>query len=197
MREREAAEPGTQQDEPGTGEPVRGFGGRRPSRQRRHDRRSGRRTRGPPGSDDGGHDGEDHRRRDRPPLQVESIDPVIDESLERGARRKPGREAQDHAGDGADDSDNGSVGNRRQANMAVGRAERAQHAERPEPALRHDGETRGGEEADEQETNRLQREHDDRGGGLVHGRAASDAHCVPARAERVEFLLEASNRIVT
>ena len=198
MREREAAEPDGQQDDSGAGESVRGFGWRRPARQRRDDRRSGRRPRRPPGGDHGGHDREDHRRRDRPPLQVESADPVIDEALEAGRERNPGRETQDGSGHGADDADDRSVGDHREANLAVGRAERAQHAERPEPALGHDGETRGGNEADEQETDGLQREDDHRGRRscsavervpmptvLPFGRNASS--CRP----------EASNRIVT
>ena len=52
------------------------------------------RARRPPRRDHGGHDREDHRRHDRPPLQVESVDAVIDEALEAGRERDPRREAQ-------------------------------------------------------------------------------------------------------
>ncbi len=115
---------------------------------------------------------------------MESVDPVIDEALEAGRECNPCREPQDSSGHGADNTDNGSVGDHRETDLAVGRAERSEHAQRPQPALRHDGEARGGDEADEQETHGLQREDDHRDGGLVRGRAASDVHCVPTGGAR-------------
>ena len=89
MREREAAEPDGQEDDPGAGEPVCGFGWRRPPRQCGDDRRSGGGPRRPPRRDHGRHDREDHRRADRPPLQVESARPGDSRGPRSAARARP------------------------------------------------------------------------------------------------------------
>jgi hypothetical protein len=121
-------------------------------------------------------------------LQVESGDPVPDEVLEAGGERNPYGEAEDRSAHGADESDDRSVGDHGEANLTVGRTERTQHAERPEPALCHDGEPRSGDEADEQEADGLHRKHGRRDGVLAGGRAGSDADRVPRRPERVDAL---------
>ena len=116
----------------------------------------------------------------------------------RGASAIHVREAQDRSGHGADDADDRSVGDHREADLPVGRAERAEHAQRPEPALRHDGETGGGDEADEQEPDGLQREHDHRDGGLAQRSSGSRCSTVPPVGRNASTCLpEASNRIVT
>ena len=173
MRERETAESNCQQDGADAGKPVRGFGRRGPARQRRDDRRTRGRARRPPRRDDRGYDGQDHRGGNRPPLQMESVDPVPDQRLEARRERDPGGQAQRGSGRCAGDADNDSVGDHREANLAVGRAERAQHAQRPEPALRDDSEARGGNQTDEEETDRLECEDDHRNCGLARGRAGS------------------------
>ena len=115
--------------------------------------------------------GQDHGRGDRPPRAGRT-----GRCGARRSTRSVGTNA-NHAGQpdgGADDrgggADGGAVGQHDQPDVAVGRAERAEHAQGPQAALGHHGEPGDRHQADEEQPERAEDEHDGLGGGLVAGR---------------------------
>ena len=187
MRVREASEPDGEQDSTGARKSVRGFGGRRPTRQRGDDRRSRRRARRPPRGDDRGHEREDHRCDNCPPREVEAVDAMPDERLEPWREQEPREQPDNRSGERAHSTDDRAVRDHREPHVPVGRAERAQHAQRAQAALRHHGEPRGGDQAHEQEADGLERENNHRGRSLAQRTARPDARRAAGRMEVVDL----------
>ncbi len=187
MREGERADPGGQEHATGGHEAVRGLRGGRPPGKGRDDRRAGGRPGRPPRRDEGREHGEQHRGDDRPPREVEAVDAMVREMFEHRSERDPSGEADQRAADRADGTDNRAVGEHREAHVAVGRAERAEHAERAQAPLRHDREPCRRDQADEQQPDGLERQDGRRDGGLARRRAQADLG-VAAGVERLELV---------
>ena len=75
---------------------------------------------------------------------------VVGAALGLRAVGEPGEEAEDRARDGAHDTGRGAVSPDDEADVPLGRALGGEHADRPQPALREDGETADAYERDEQ-----------------------------------------------
>ena len=107
-----------------------------------------------------------------------------------GHEREPGGQSDGRADDRGGGSDRGAVGQHDQADVAVGGAEGAEHAQGPQSSLGHDGESGHGHQADEEQPERAEHQHDGLGRDLVGGAAGLDADTGTARqAERLQALL--------
>ena len=178
VSEGEQDDAGTEQDAAESGEAVGRLRAGRTPRQGGHDRRSGPRSRA-------GH----HAARTavtkvrtmaaatRPPRQGETVDAVLGERLQRRYEREPRGQSDGRADDGGGGSDRGAVGQHDQADVAVGRAERAEHAEGPQSPLGHHREAGHGHQADEQQPERAEHQHHGLGRDLVGGAAAPRCRC--------------------
>jgi hypothetical protein len=105
----------------------------------------------PPGGGDSGRDAEDHPGADRPPRQVEPVNPVPGDRLQPGCECEPPGQADCGAGHGGDGPHDGAIGQYDQPDVAVGRAEGPEHAKRPEPALGHHGVAGYGHQSDKEQ----------------------------------------------
>ncbi len=115
----------------------------------------------------------EYRRRDReqypegkrPPRQVLPVDHVAGRLLQCRQVREPGGEAEHRPGQRSGHSDGQAVGDHDQAEVAFGRADRAEHAEGPQPALGHHREARDRHQADERQAECLHHQDEHRRGG--------------------------------
>ena len=96
-----------------------------------HDRHPGGGACRPPGGGDGGDERQHQGGGDRPPRQGEAVDAVLDDRLQSGANaNQPARPT--HGADrGRRGAHGRAVGQHDQAHVAVGGAERAEHARGP------------------------------------------------------------------
>ena len=155
------------------GEAVRRLRAGRAPRQGGHDGDPRHGARRPPGGDDRGDEREEHGRRDGPPRQGEGGRCDARRSTAASARTRTTPARPDRgADDGGGGADGGAVGQHDQSDVAVGRADRAEHAQGPEAPLRHDGEPGDRHQADEHQPERAQHEHEGLGTDLVRRRPA-------------------------
>ena len=92
--------------------------------------------------------------------QGERVDAVLGDRSQRRHEREPRGQARCGADDGGGGADCGAVGQHDQADVAVGRAERAEHAQGPQAPLRHDAEPGHRHQADEHQSERAEHEDD-------------------------------------
>ena len=84
---------------------------------------------------------------------------MVDRGLERRGEREPERETHDRSDQRADRADDRAVRQQHESKVLLGRADRSEHAELAEPALRDDGEACGGDQRGQQQEDGGHGEH--------------------------------------
>ena len=163
QQERDDQEADTDRDRQVAGLLRRG----RAAGQRGHDRDSRDRLRRPGGGEVGRDDRQGHRDADDRPRQLEHAHDVVRAVLRLRAVGEPGEEADHRSRDGAHDAGGGAVGPDDQADVPLRRALGGEHADRPQPALREDGEAADADERDQQHAEHGRGDRDRLGVDLV------------------------------
>ena len=163
--------------------------------QRGHHRDFRDRLRRPGGGEVGRDDRQGHRDADDRPRQLEHAHDVVRAVLGLRAVGEPGEEAERRSRDGAHDAGGGAVGPDDQADVPLRRALSGEHADRPQPALREDGEAADADKRDQQHAEHGRGDRDRLGvdlvgvrhrlrGRHVHGRGAEARRADPRRVEQ-------------
>ncbi len=173
---------GREEDHPGNRRAAGWPGAGRAAGQGRDDRHPGDLTRRAAGRQRRGQHGEGHDDADYHPGQAERIDAVTGAGLQAGHVGQPDQETGHGPGEASDHPDERAVDDHDLPHVAVGGAQGADHAERPEPTPRQYREAGPGDQAGEQQAGDGQDEHDDR-----------RAEPAPARRRLQRRLLEEVN----
>ena len=124
----------------------------------------------PRGGEVGGHHGQRHRRADHVPRQLEHADHVVGTGFQPRPVGQPDDQAQDGPGQRAHDPHQDAVDPDHQADVPVGGAQGAEHAEGAQAALRQHREAAHRDQGDEQHADRGKPQHDGLGVERVAGR---------------------------
>ena len=101
---------------------------------------------------------------------------MADEMLERRTKREPHREPSHRTGRSAHRADGRPVGQHHSTNLAIRRPDRPDHAQRPEPPLRHYREAGDRQQADEGEPDGGKQQHGQRLVPLLLRRGCARRH---------------------
>lgn len=128
------------------------------------------------GREPGGDHGEDHRRQDHHPGQVEQADQVVGGLLHVRPVGDPGHQAERSAEQRADEPDRQAVRPHHPPDVAVGRADRGEHADGPHPSVGEHGEAPDGDQPDQEHADGGDEDHEDLGVEAAVERVGRDLH---------------------
>jgi hypothetical protein len=153
--ERQARDAAREHDDAGQGGAVHRLRRCRAAGQRGHHRHRGHRLSRAAGRQHRRRDREHNADADRPPRHVRRVDHVTGGLLQRRHVSEPGGEAEHRPGQRAGHAGGQAAGDHDQAEVASGRADGAEHAQGPQPALGHHRETGHRHQADEHQAEDL------------------------------------------
>ena len=153
----------------GHGEAAGRGGSGRPPGHGRHGRDPGGRAGGPPGGGHGGRHRQRHRDGDQRPRQPQRVDDVPGAGLQPRRVDEPAAQPERGAGQRAGHARGGTAGDHDEPQVAIGGADRGQHAQGAQPPLGHHGEPGHRHQADEDQPEGGQHEHQVRGGQAGRG----------------------------
>jgi hypothetical protein len=160
--ERQARDAGREHDDAGQGGAVHWLRRRGAAGQRGHHRHLRDRRGWAAGGEYRCRDREHDPGGERPPGQVRRVDHVPGGLLQRRHVGEPGGEAEHRPGQRGGHAGGQAARDHDQAEVAFGRADRAEHAEGTEPALGHDREAGHRHQADEHQAEYLHHQDDRR-----------------------------------